>query len=99
MSPPHWLEAVEQTAAQGQRVLAMAFRRVAADKTVLETQDMEGQMILLGLGGMIDPFRPEAISAVAECQGAGIRVEMITGDHAGTAAALVARSAWKIRTR
>lgn len=84
----HWLEAVEQTAVQGQRVLAMAFRRVAADKTVLETQDMEGQMVLLGLVGMIDPPRPEAISAVAECQGAGIRVKMITGDHAGTAAAI-----------
>jgi magnesium-transporting ATPase (P-type) len=44
--------------------------------------------VLLGLLGLIDPPREEAIAAVAECQAAGIRVKMITGDHAATASAI-----------
>ena len=43
---------------------------------------------MLGLYGIIDPPRPEAIEAIAECQRAGIDVKMITGDHAGTALAI-----------
>jgi magnesium-transporting ATPase (P-type) len=46
---------------------------------------------MLGLVGLVDPPRPEAVAAVAECQRAGIRVKMITGDHAGTAAAIGAQ--------
>lgn len=83
-----WLAHVEQIAAQGQRVLAMAYRAVPGDKTVLAASDLEGQMVLLGLVGLIDPPRPEAITAIAECHDAGVRVKMITGDHAGTAAAI-----------
>ena len=49
---------------------------------------MEGSLTLLGMVGMIDPPRAEAITAVAECHNAGIRVKMITGDHAKTAAAI-----------
>jgi magnesium-transporting ATPase (P-type) len=50
--------------------------------------DIHERFTLLGLASMIDPPRPEAIKAVAECQAAGIRVKMITGDHAITAAAI-----------
>ena len=52
---------------------------------------LEGGLTFLGLVGLIDPPRPEAIAAVAECRAAGIRVKMITGDHAGTAAAIAAQ--------
>src|SRR5690606_35569862 len=48
-------------------------------------EDMEDGFSLLALVGIIDPPRSEAIAAVAECQRAGIRVKMITGDHADTA--------------
>jgi len=50
--------------------------------------DIDGKLVLLGLVGLIDPPRGEAIDAVAECRSAGIRVKMITGDHAGTAVAI-----------
>jgi magnesium-transporting ATPase (P-type) len=84
----YWNTSVETIAAQGQRVLAFAVRSVAPTHTVLEHADVEGTLTLLGMVGMIDPPRPEAIAAVRECHGAGIRVKMITGDHAKTAAAI-----------
>jgi len=84
----YWTEKVESTAAQGQRILAFAVRSVPPEHTVLEFTDVEGKLILIGLVGLIDPPRPEAAEAVAECRGAEIRVKMITGDHKGTAAAI-----------
>jgi magnesium-transporting ATPase (P-type) len=84
----YWTTSAETIAAQGQRVLAFAVRSVAATHTVLEHADVEGTLTLLGMVGMIDPPRAEAIAAVRECHGAGIRVKMITGDHAKTAAAI-----------
>ncbi|MEC9342024.1 MAG: HAD-IC family P-type ATPase [Pseudomonadota bacterium] len=83
-----WHEKAEQVAALGQRVLALAVRTVPAGHTVLEMDDLGGELILLGLVGLIDPPRPEAIDAIAECRQAGIRVKMITGDHRGTALAI-----------
>ena len=50
--------------------------------------DVETGLVFLGIVGFIDPPRPEAVDAVAECHSAGIRVKMITGDHAATAAAI-----------
>lgn len=84
----YWRKRMDDIAAQGQRVLALAARSAAPGQVVLNTADLDGHMVLIGLIGLIDPPRPEAIAAVAECHGAGIRVKMITGDHAGTAAAI-----------
>jgi magnesium-transporting ATPase (P-type) len=84
----YWHEQAMGIAADGQRVLALAARALPPEHTVLEHADVDGSLLLLGLVGLIDPPRPEAIAAVAECRSAGIRVKMITGDHAGTAAAI-----------
>jgi magnesium-transporting ATPase (P-type) len=83
-----WHEKSEAIAALGQRVLAFAVKQVKSEHTVLEHGDVDGTLTLLGMTGMIDPPRTEAIAAIEECHGAGIRVKMITGDHAKTAAAI-----------
>ncbi|MCU0756140.1 MAG: cation-transporting P-type ATPase [Xanthomonadales bacterium] len=84
----HWHARAEAIAAQGQRVLAIATRALPPEHTVLEHGDVRGNCTLLGLVGLIDPPRTEAIAAVAECHAAGIAVKMITGDHASTAKAI-----------
>jgi len=84
----YWIAAADKIAALGQRVLALAERAMPPEHTVLEHNDVEGTLTLLGMVGMIDPPRAEAISAVEECRSAGIRVKMITGDHAKTAGAI-----------
>jgi magnesium-transporting ATPase (P-type) len=91
LNPDHWHELVERLAADGQRVIAVASRTVPQNHTVLNTIDIEGHMTLVGLIGLIDPPRPEALDAVTECHAAGIRVKMITGDHAATARAIAGR--------
>ncbi|WP_199287802.1 cation-translocating P-type ATPase [Kushneria phosphatilytica] len=83
-----WQARIEALAARGQRVLALASRMVPASQTVLARADVEGGIVLLGLVALMDPPRPEAVAAIAECQRAGIGVRMITGDHATTAAAI-----------
>ncbi|TAK34586.1 MAG: HAD family hydrolase [Chloroflexota bacterium] len=75
-------------AATGLRVLAMAFRTVPSETEVADHQQVEHGLVLVGLEGMIDPPRPEAIEAVAACKRAGIRPVMITGDHRITAEAI-----------
>jgi cation-transporting ATPase F len=86
---------VDAMAHQGLRVLAFAKKTVPDVETLhvrsLQHADIENDLIFLGLQGMIDPPRTEAIKAVQACQEAGIQVKMITGDHAVTAQA-IARS-------
>ena len=82
-----WHERIEAVAAEGERVLGFAFARLPSPRTHIETTDLYG-LVFAGLIGFIDPPRPEAIKAVADCHSAGIRVKMITGDHAATAAAI-----------
>ncbi|CZG11485.1 Probable cation-transporting ATPase F [Legionella pneumophila] len=84
----YWKEQMEQVAARGQRLLAFAVKKAIPEHTVLEFADIETGLTLLGMVGLIDPPRPEAIEAVAQCHSAGIQVKMITGDHASTALAI-----------
>ena len=79
---------VADMTATGMRVLALARVELRADCESITHQDVAGGLTFLGLQAMIDPPRQEVVEAVQTCQAAGIRVKMITGDHAGTAAAI-----------
>jgi magnesium-transporting ATPase (P-type) len=91
LNAAYWHARIEDIASRGQRLLAIACRDAGGDQRELRFADVEGGLTLLGLLGLIDPPRQEAIDAIRRCQAAGIRVKMITGDHAATARA-VARS-------
>ena len=78
----------EAMAAKGLRVLAFAQRNVRVDQRELGHEHVARDLTFLGLEGMLDPPRPEAIAAVQRCQEAGIAVKMITGDHLLTARAI-----------
>jgi P-type Ca2+ transporter type 2C len=84
------LEANDRIAASGERVMVVAQREF--DPATFDAQgDLIGlvsDLTLLAMVGIVDPPRPEARDAIAECKSAGIRVRMITGDHATTAAAI-----------
>ncbi len=79
---------VDELASDGLRVLAFARCEFPSSTISIGHQDVASGLSFLGLQGMIDPPRPEAVRAVHACQAAGIQVKMITGDHAGTAAAI-----------
>ena len=84
------LEANDQIANAGERVMVVA-QRDFEPGTVQPGGDLIGlvqELTLLAMVGIVDPPRPEARTAIAECREAGIRVRMITGDHATTAAAI-----------
>ena len=81
-------ETVAELASQGLRVLAFANKEMSDHDQGINHEDIETGLVFLGLQGMIDPPRTEAIAAVRTCQSIGIQVKMITGDHALTAAAI-----------
>jgi len=78
----------DKMASRGLRVIAFAKKEMKGGKESLEHADLESGLTFLGLQGMIDPPRSEAIASVKACHSAGIRVKMITGDHAITASAI-----------
>jgi len=85
----YWTKTSDELAAQGERVLALAWQsNPALSAGSLGPDDLPHDLVLLGLIGLLDPPRKEAIEAVAECHQGGIRVTMITGDHKITAAAI-----------
>ncbi len=84
-----WIKASDKLAAQGERVLALAWlKNPGVQAGNLGPTKLPKNLVLLGLIGLLDPPRKEAIEAVTECHGGGIRVTMITGDHKITAAAI-----------
>ena len=84
-------QAVAIMARKGLRVLAFAKKKTGSHQHSIDHEDIETGLIFLGLQGMIDPPRPEAIAAIHACQAAGIQVKMITGDHITTAQAIARR--------
>jgi magnesium-transporting ATPase (P-type) len=89
MDREHFVQASDKLASQGERVLALAWlENPGVQAGSLGPADLPKNLVLLGLIGLLDPPRKEAIEAVKECHGGGIRVTMITGDHKITAAAI-----------
>jgi magnesium-transporting ATPase (P-type) len=82
--------AVDELAARGLRVLAIASRDAREVPAAATADEAENHLDLLGLVALEDPPRPGAAEAIAACRRAGIRVAMITGDHAATARAIAA---------
>lgn len=80
----YWESEMERYARQGLRMVAAAFKPANGEQALTHA-DLSHGLIFLGIAGMMDPPRPEAIDAINACQQAGIRVKMITGDHPQTA--------------
>ncbi len=86
-----WSEKLDQLTTAGHRPLAIATKPLPSENQLLTFDQVESDLLLLGLVGIIDPPREEAVRAVERCHQAGIRVKMITGDHVGTARAIATR--------
>lgn len=84
----YWEDKMRKRTKHGERVIAAAVKNVAASASAIDHQDVSEGITLLGLAGILDPPREEAIEAVKLCKRAGIRVKMITGDHKETALAI-----------
>ena len=90
IDPAYWRREVERLAAGGHRVLALASCVAVPAPDRLDAAVLSQCLRLEGLVGLIDPPRPEAVGAIAECRRAGVEVKMITGDYAITAGAIAA---------
>ncbi|GHO80162.1 magnesium-transporting ATPase [Ktedonobacter sp. SOSP1-85] len=75
-------------AARGLRLIALATRSFPTGSSPQDREEVESDLIFLGIAGLADPPRSEVPDAVARCHEAGIRIHIITGDHAATAAAI-----------
>jgi len=84
------LAGVERLAGDALRTLGVAYRRLETTEPPEPDEGFERDLVFAGVAGIIDPARPEAKAAIAEARGAGLRVVMITGDHARTAARIAA---------
>jgi ATPase, P-type (transporting), HAD superfamily, subfamily IC len=89
LDPEAWHQRIAEIGRRGERVLAVASCSVPASMQKLTNDDVNN-LTLLGLFGIADPPREEAVAAVARCRAAGITVKMITGDHRDTAIAIAA---------
>lgn len=79
---------IDQFGSKSLRTLAVGYRYLEEEELGLSHTELEKQLIISGIHGIIDPPRPEAIHAIQECHSAGVRVIMITGDYAVTAGAI-----------
>jgi len=81
----HWDRQISAIAIRGQRIMGAAYKIVDQSVKRIDHSDIQSGIVFLGLAGIIDPPRDEAILSIKRCQEAGITVKMITGDHADTA--------------
>ena len=81
-------EIADEMASKGLRVLAFAKKKIASENHTVAIPDVNNGLVFLGFQAMLDPPRPEVIEAIRECQNAGIRVKMITGDNLQTAVSI-----------
>ena len=91
MDQTSWQGAIRKAADTGLRLLAIARLQDAPaldQPGMLECSATQAPLVLLGVVGIMDPPRPEVAQAVRQCRHAGIRIKMITGDHAATALAI-----------
>lgn len=81
-------KAMDSLASQALRMIAVGYRPISSGQIILREEEAEKDLTFIGLQGMIDPPRPEVKHAIEECNEAGIKTVMITGDHVTTAKAI-----------